>query len=117
MTKEIDDDFYVCNEFIFTDLIAETNDSNTDILLDNCTKQKYITKLNYSKYNFNVVKFRTGISNSWKSPELFDSLFDDLDCDNVINSKEIIEIDDMISNKNLLFFKIKKKNLLMSSFQ
>ena len=81
----------------------------------NCIKERYSTQLNYSKYNFNVVKFRTEISNSQKLTESFDRLFDDLNCNNLLDSNEIIEIDDITNNKNILNIlnetKIKSKKI------
>ena len=73
-----------------------------DSVFRNCTREKYSTELNYSKYNFNVVKFRTEISNSEKSTEIFDKLFDDLNYSNLIDLNEIIAIDDITNNKNIL---------------
>lgn len=67
-TNKIDENFtfYVCQQIIITDSIQVTDDSITDRVANICTKEKYISNLDYSKYNFNVVKFRTAISNSRK---------------------------------------------------
>ena len=110
-TNKIDENFtfYVCQQFIITDSVQVTDDSITDRVGNICTKEKYISNLDYSKYNFNVVKFRTGISNSRKFPELFNSLFDDLNYNNIIDCNEIIGIDKMINHKNLLIIHNKTK--------
>ena len=49
-----------------------------------------------------MVKFRSEISNSRKFQEMFNQLFDDLNYNNIINSNEIIELDDITNNKNIL---------------
>ena len=104
LVQEIDDNFtyIVCEDFIITDSVQISDDLMTDKIETICRREKFITSQNYSKYNFNVVKFRTGISNSRKFPELFNSLFDDLTYDNLIDSGKIITIDDVINNKNLM---------------
>ena len=102
----IDENFTIvdCGENIDSESIIlsdfEMIDSST---IKNCSKYRYSTNLNYSEYNFNVVKFRTGISNSRKFPETFNSIFDDLNYNNIIDSEKIIEIDDILNNKNVLF--------------
>ena len=118
LTNEIDNNFTYrnCHELILTDLVEFSDDSFTEELKNNslniCTTEKYKTNLNYSKYNYNVVKFRTGISNSRKFPELFNSLFDELNYSNIMNSNQIIKIDDIINNKNLLIIYNKTINKL-----
>ena len=113
LTKEIDDNFtyYICPDFSASDYDQLTDQINIDSSsIEPCIKERFSTKLNYSKYNFNVVKFRTEVSNSRKFPELFNSLFDDINYNNILDSKEIIEIDDIINNKNFLFIYNKTKN-------
>ena len=113
LTKEIDDNFtyYICPDFSASDSDQLTDQINIDSSsIEPCIKERFSTKLNYSKYNFNVVKFRTEVSNSRKFPELFNSLFDDINYNNILESKEIIEIDDIINNKNFLFIYNKTKN-------
>ena len=76
--------------------------ANNNSVIKNCTKERYSTNLNYSKYNFNIVKFRTEISNSRKYPEIFNQIFDDLNYNKIIDFNEIIEIDNTINSKNIL---------------
>ena len=105
LSKEIDDNFtfLVCPELIYSDSTLISDDLGTHNSINNtCFKERFSSDLNYSKYNFNIVKFRNGISNSRKFPELFDSLFDDLNYDNIIDSEQIKSIDDTINNKNML---------------
>ena len=93
-----------CSEFFINNSIYE-NDNNiyNNSIIKNCSNEKYSTELNYSKYNFNIVKFRTEISNSRKFPEMFNQLFDDLNYNKLINFNEIIELDDITNNKNILY--------------
>jgi hypothetical protein len=93
----------VCPELINSDSTLINDEAITDSsVINTCFKERFSSDLNYSKYNFNIVKFRNGISNSRKFPELFDSLFEDLNYDNIIDSEEIKSIDDTINNKNML---------------
>ena len=56
------------NDFKQTKLFVDNS------IFRNCSKGRYSTELNYSKYNFNVVKFRKEISNSKKFPEMIEHL-------------------------------------------
>ena len=57
---------------------------------------------NYSKYNFNDVKIRTELSYTKKLIEIFSSLFDGLNYDDLINYEEIKYIDENINDKNII---------------
>ena len=110
-----------CIEEKPTDIDTDIN-SDSDILSDsnilfvdnsifrNCSKGRYSTELNYSKYNFNVVKFRKEISNSKKFPEMIEHLIYNLNFNNIINPDKIIEIDGIVNDKNILDISIKAKN-------
>ena len=93
LNNEIDENFTNLNyeEYL-------NNTSNIKIY----TKIKYSTELNYSKYNFNFVKFRTEISNSRKYTEIYEQLFDDLNYNNIIDSAQITEIDNIINTQNII---------------
>ena len=93
LNNEIDENFtnLNCEEYL-------NNTSNIKIY----TKIKYSTELNYSKYNFNFVKFRTEISNSRKYTEIYEQLFDDLNYNNIIDSAQITEIDNIINTQNII---------------
>ena len=109
LINEIDENFtiYNCIDYIstdLTDLTIPTDLNYSDLpIIRKCFKERYSTELNYSKYNFNVVKFRTEISNSRKFPEMFNQIFDGLNYNNIIDSNDISGIDDVINNKNLLY--------------
>ena len=105
----IDENFtkYDCFEFLNTESNYENDrdiniSDSGNINNKNCIKEKYSTDLNYSKYNFNVIKLRTQISNSRKFPEMFNQIFDDLNYNNIIDSDQINEIDNLINKKNIL---------------
>ena len=102
---EIDKNFstYNCSEHIDNEYISESDMmlNDNDILKD-CQKKKYSSELNYSKYNFNIVKLRAEISNSMKFPEMIEQWFKDLKSSIIIDSNELIEIDNLINFKNII---------------
>ena len=67
-----------------------------------CLTEKYKSELNYSEYNFNIVKLRTGIYYTKTLSENIDKLFDNLDFNNLMNAQKIKVIDDSINDKNIL---------------
>ena len=67
-----------------------------------CWTEKYKSELNYSEYNFNIVKLRTGIYYTKTLSENIDKLFDNLDFNNLMNEQKIKMIDDSINDKNIL---------------
>ena len=83
---------------------------NSDEILDNenityekeCWKEKYKSELNYSEYNFNIVKLRRGIYYIKTLSENINKLFDNLDFNNLMNAQKIKVIDDSINDKNIL---------------
>jgi len=78
--------------------LTEMNYSN----ITECSYEKYKTNLNYSKYNFNIIKLRTEISYTKRIIEKFYSLFDDLNYKNIIDFNQINQIDKYTNNKNIL---------------
>ena len=101
--------------------ITEMNYSN----ITECSYEKYKSNLNYSRYNFNIIKLRTEISYTKRLIEKFYSLFDDLNYKNIINFNQINQIDQIdqySNNKNILYIynetlyklnEIKKEGLLL----
>ena len=97
-------------------------DNNSDIFSDsemlfidnsifkNCSKERHSSELNYSKYNFNIVKFRKEISNSKRFPEIIEQFINSLNYNNIIDPNKIIEIDEIINHKNILDILNKTKN-------
>ena len=114
LLDEIDETFtnIICleNTDVDSDLISDSglliSDGN---VFKNCSRERYSTDLNYSKYNFNVVKFRTEISNAKRLPEMIKQLIESLNYSNMINPNTIIEIDELINNKNILDILVKTK--------
>ena len=71
---------------------------------NNLTEDEFDKDIDISKYNFNVVKLRTGIYYTKKLLENFDSLFDDLNLDNALNVNKINFYDNFVNDKNILNF-------------
>ena len=116
LTYEIDDNFtYYIPHYLISSDSSQISDNRPESDIVTYTKERYSSDKNYSKYNFNIVKFRTGISNSRKYPELFNSLFDDINFDNIIDNQTIIDIDEVINYKNFLNIynvtKVKQKEI------
>ena len=99
------------NDFIFS-LEKQINETFINIICENDTKTNeneticYEIKKEfdamYSKYNYNIVKLRTGIYYTKTLLENIDSLFDEYDFHNIIDSKKIEFYDELINNKNIL---------------
>ena len=100
------------SDLINSDINGDDIDLSSDLIIKNrnCTKEKYSTELNYSKYNFNIVKFRTELSNDKTFLEVFNSLFNDLNYNTSIDLNEINDIDKVLNNdKNILYIYDKTK--------
>ena len=67
-----------------------------------CWTEKYKSELDYSEYNFNIVKLRTGIYYTKTLSENIDKLFDNLDFKNLMDGQKIKMIDELINDKNIL---------------
>lgn len=67
-----------------------------------CLEYKNKSSLNYSEYNFNVVKIRVGIYYLKYLYENFESLFEDFNFDYLLNSSLIIQKDEIINDKYIL---------------
>ena len=91
------------NYFSDSDLSLDSellgNSDMTD--LTDCWEEIKKSELNYSKYNFNIVKIRTEIYFSKMLIEKLDSLFDDIDYNDIINSNKINEFDFILNNKKI----------------
>ena len=66
-----------------------------------CTKEKKKFDENYSKYNYNIVKLRTGIYYTKDLIEIIYSLFDDFNFNTIINIEKIKEYDVFLNDKNI----------------
>ena len=67
-----------------------------------CHENKKEFDLSYSKYNYNIVKLRTGIYYSKTLLENIDSLFDEYNFHNIIDANKIELYDELINDKNIL---------------
>jgi hypothetical protein len=65
-------------------------------------KEKFKTDLNYSEYNFVVVKLRTGLYYIKNLLNNIDIYFDDLNYDNILNFQKINKDDKFLNDKNIL---------------
>lgn len=79
-------------------------------VIKNCSKERYSSELNYSKYNFNIIKFRKEISNSKRFSEIIEQFIDSLNYNDIIDPNKINEIDEIINHKNILDILNKTKN-------
>ena len=97
--KRISNDwiFKNCTEIIDT---FNTDSENKTRLI--CLEYKNKSSLNYNEYNFNVVKIRVGIYYIKYLYENFESLFDNFNFDFLINTSLIIQMDEIINDKNIL---------------
>ena len=83
-----------CTEIDITD---DTNGTNIF-----CDEYKNKSSLNYSEYNFNVVKIRTGIYYIKYLYENLEILFNQFDFNNLMNLSLILQKDEIINDKNIL---------------
>ena len=76
--------------------------NNTDKIKLNCYEYKIKSSLNYSEYNYNVVKLRRGIYYIKYLYENLKNLFNQFNIDILANVSQIIQKDEIINNKNIL---------------
>ena len=79
-----------------------TNEEINNIKI--CPKEKKQIGQNYSKYNYNVIKLRTGIYYTKTLFENLDILFDDLNIETIINISNINYYDYLLNDKNIIYF-------------
>ena len=87
----------------------EINDTDSNIISDinftfNCIKEKKHINANYSKYNYNIVKIRTGIYYTKTLFENLDEIFDEINMEDLININSINYYDNLLNDKNILSF-------------
>ena len=86
-------------------------DNNSNIIIE-CKFVKYKSELNYSLYNFNIVKLRSEIYFTKTLIEKIDNVFDDFNFNDIINSEKINEYDSILNDKNILYIYNESKNQL-----
>ena len=89
-------EYYNNSEMNITDELFQ-NISNEII----CKKYKKHIDERYSKYNFNIIKLRTGIYYTKRLTENIYSLFNNFDFKNIININEFIYYDNLLNDKNI----------------
>jgi len=57
----------------------------------------------YSKYNFNIIKLRTGIYYTKRLLENIENLFEEINYNSLINADKIIYFDKILNNKNIIY--------------
>ena len=87
------------------------SDSSDDIKLI-CYEYKNKSSLNYSEYNFNVVKIRTGIYYIKYLYENLENLLNQFNIDILMNISLIVQKDELINDKNILILYEKSKEKL-----
>ena len=93
---------------------SDTNEETE--VVEICTKEKIMNRKNYSLYDFNIVKLRTGLYYTKNLIENIDMIFDNINYNNLINIEQINTIDKYLNDKNILYiyneslFKLKEIN-------
>ena len=78
------------------------NEIQNDTFKLKCWKEKYKSKLNYSVYNFNIVKLRTGLYYTKNLIEQIEHIFDEINYNQFIKIEKINHNDKYLNNKNIL---------------
>ena len=87
------------NTFLFEICENNTGLFNNETL---CYKEKKKFDSKYNKYNYNIIKIRTGIYYSKTLLENIDSLFDEYNFHNIIDKNKIILYEQFVNDKNIL---------------
>ena len=98
-----------------TDNYTMDNDTYINETLYNfslCQKEKKHIGENYSKYNYNIVKLRSGIFYTKTLFENIDSFFDDINIENILNINKIIYYDNLLNDKNVFNFYNESNDIL-----
>ena len=80
---------------------VEVNGENNTII--QCILERYKSDLDYSIYNFNIVKLRTGLYYTKNLIEITDNIIDGINYNNLINNEQININDRVLNNKNILY--------------
>jgi len=80
---------------------VEVNGENNTII--QCILERYKSDLDYSIYNFNIVKLRTGLYYTKNLIENTDNIIDGINYNNLINNEQININDRVLNNKNILY--------------
>ena len=100
--------FEVVEQNFTIEICNNTNTDNPNDEMENknisivCWKKKFKSDLDYSEYNFIVVKLRTGLYIIKNLLNNIDTYFDDLNFDNILNIQQINKDDKYLNDKNIL---------------
>ena len=67
-----------------------------------CHKEKKEFDSSYSKYNYNIIKIRTGIYYTKTLLENINNLFNEYNFHNIINNNKIQSFDELLNDKNII---------------
>ena len=87
-------------EKCFNKTVEENGENNT---IMECTIERYKSDFDYSIYNFNIVKLRTGLYYTKNLIEFTDNIIDGINYNNLINNEQINKNDQVLNNKNILY--------------
>ena len=95
---------FISNCHINDTVIFDNYENQTDISSDNaCIEgEKKFDCQRYSKYNYNIVKLRTGIYYTKKIIENIYSLFDEFNFQNLISIDKIMCYDELLNDNNIV---------------
>ena len=85
-----------------SDFRDRVNFSDLKFNESSCYKSKKKFNSLFSKYNYNIIKLRTGISYSKNILENIENLFDDYNFQTIININKIQSYDEIINDKNII---------------
>ena len=80
-----------------------------------CYKEKKKFDSKFNKYNYNIIKIRTGLYYSKTLLENIDSLFDEYNFHNIIDNDKITLFDEFVNDKNILDI-YNKTNIKIKNF-
>ena len=102
---------YSIDDETFINGTIELINRDSNIILDDnststfkCIKEKKHIDANYSKYNYNIIKIRTGIYYTKTLFENLDEIFDDLNMEDLISINQINYYDNLLNDKNIISF-------------
>ena len=92
----------------------DNNKKEKDISSDSVCieEEKKIDSARYSKYNYYIVKLRTGIYYTKKIIENIYSLFDNFNFQNLISTDKIMRYDELLNDNNIININKEANNLL-----
>ena len=99
-----DTDYYLFSNFEKYKIIIDNYTEFTNYF-ENFTNKEFEPSIveDYSKYNFNIVKLRTGIYYTKRLLENIENLFEEINYNSLINIDKIIYFDQILNDKNIIY--------------